>query len=109
MLYNTNVPVALAGQAPFQKIPNPLFADSPKQPASFHFQFFRSRPTNIYGPATLAGQGSCLLYLSNPAKSPKQPAFYLQGSITYLKNVPLKKKSTRIMIPKGIHQMALIP
>ena len=34
------------------------------------FQFFQITTTNIYGPATLAGQGSCLLYLSNPAKSP---------------------------------------
>ncbi len=38
------------------------------------FQFFLMSTTNIYGPAMLAGQGSCLLYLSNPAKSPKQPA-----------------------------------
>lgn len=43
------------------------------------FQFFRIHATNIYGPATLAGQGSCLLYLSNPAKSPhsQHPPFLI--------------------------------
>ncbi len=73
------------------------------------FQFFRFMTTNIYGPATLAGQGSCLLYLKNPAKSPKQPAFYLKSSIIDLMNGPIKNNNKRMMIPNRIHHMTLIP